>query len=109
MNDEIGPLYLGGDQEVFVGRDFGHARNYSEELAAKVDEQMSILLHNALDRATQLLKENRDKLDKIAHELINREKLDKDEFATLMNGGELPPLDGQAASQPNPIEQLLNA
>ena len=105
MNDEIGPVYLGGDQEVFVGRDFGHARNYSEELAARVDEQLEKTLHAALDRATQLLNENREKLDRIARELINREKLDKEEFAALMRGEELPPLDGGK----NPIESLLNA
>ena len=105
MNDEIGPVYLGGDQEVFVGRDFGHARNYSEELAARVDEQLEKTLHAALDRATQLLNENREKLDRIARELINREKLNKEEFAALMRGEELPPLDGDK----NPIESLLNA
>ena len=105
MNDEIGPVYLGGDQEVFVGRDFGHARNYSEELAARVDEQLEKTLHAALDRATQLLSENREKLDRIARELINREKLDKEEFAALMRGEELPPLDGGK----NPIESILNA
>ena len=105
MNDEIGPVYLGGDQEVFVGRDFGHARNYSEELAARVDEQLEKTLHAALDRATQLLSENREKLDRIARELINREKLDKEEFAALMRGEELPSLDGGK----NPIESLLNA
>ena len=105
MNDEIGPVYLGGDQEVFVGRDFGPARNYSEELAARVDEQLEKTLHAALDRATQLLNENREKLDRIARELINREKLDKEEFAALMRGEELPPLDGGK----NPIESILNA
>ena len=62
-------------------------------------------LHAALDRATQLLNENREKLDRIARELINREKLDKEEFAALMRGEELPPLDGGK----NPIESLLNA
>ena len=105
MNDEIGPVYLGGDQEVFVGRDFGHARNYSEELAARVDEQLEKTLHAALDRATQLLNENREKLDRIARELINREKLDKEEFAALMRGEELPHLDGGK----NPIESILNS
>ena len=103
MSEEIGPVYLGGDQEVFVGRDFGHTRNYSEELAAKVDEQMSKILHTALDRATQLLSENREKLDRIASELMEREKLDKDEFVTLMQGGTLNPEGG------NPIEAILNA
>ena len=103
MSEEIGPVYLGGDQEVFVGRDFGHTRNYSEELAAKVDEQMSKILHTALDRATQLLSENREKLDRVATELMEREKLDKDEFVTLMQGGTL------GSDSGNPIEAILNA
>ena len=109
MNDEIGPLYLGGDQEVFVGRDFGHARNYSEELAAKVDEQMGKILRSSLERATTLLTDNRDKLDKIASVLMEREKLDQDEFRTLMEGGELPGEETPAAVEApvNPIEQLL--
>ncbi len=105
MSDEIGPIYLGGDQEVFVGRDFGHARNYSEELAAKVDEQMSGILRTALDRATQLLSDNREKLDRIAGELMEREKLDRDEFVTLMQGGTLV----SGADNGNPIESILNA
>ena len=105
MSDEIGPIYLGGDQEVFVGRDFGHARNYSEELAAKVDEQMSGILRTALDRATQLLSENRERLDRIAGELMEREKLDRDEFVTLMQGGTLV----SGADNGNPIEGILNA
>ena len=107
MNDEIGPLYLGGDQEVFVGRDFGHTRNYSEELAAKVDEQLVRYLNDALATATNLLNQNRDKLDRVAQELMNREKLDKDEFVTIMEGGSLSPLDGMPSA--NPIEDLLKA
>ena len=107
MNDEIGPLYLGGDQEVFVGRDFGHTRNYSEELAAKVDEQLVRYLNDALSTATNLLNQNRDKLDRVAQELMNREKLDKDEFVTIMEGGSLSPLDGMPSA--NPIEDLLKA
>ena len=107
MNDEIGPLYLGGDQEVFVGRDFGHTRNYSEELAAKVDEQLVRYLNDALATATHLLNQNRDKLDRVAQELMNREKLDKDEFVTIMEGGSLSPLDGMPSA--NPIEDLLKA
>ena len=107
MNDEIGPLYLGGDQEVFVGRDFGHTRNYSEELAAKVDEQLVRYLNDALATATNLLNQNRGKLDRVAQELMNREKLDKDEFVTIMEGGSLSPLDGMPSA--NPIEDLLKA
>ena len=107
MNDEIGPLYLAAIQEVFVGRDFGHTRNYSEELAAKVDEQLVRYLNDALSTATNLLNQNRDKLDRVAQELMNREKLDKDEFVTIMEGGSLSPLDGMPSA--NPIEDLLKA
>ena len=59
-------------------------------------------LNDALATATNLLNQNRDKLDRVAQELMNREKLDKDEFVTIMEGGSLSPLDGMPSA--NPIE-----
>ena len=63
--------------------------------------------NDALATATNLLNQNRDKLDRVAQELMNREKLDKDEFVTIMEGGSLSPLDGMPSA--NPIEDLLKA
>lgn len=58
MSDEIGPIYLGGDQEVFLGRDFGHTRDFSEELGAKIDEEIHRILTDAFKKAEKLLNEN---------------------------------------------------
>ena len=95
MSAEIGPQYLGGDQEVFIGRDFGHARNYSEQLAAKIDAAVHEILMQAQDRAEELLGAHRNTLERVAAELFTKEKLDKDEFIALVEGG-APALAGQA-------------
>ena len=95
MSAEIGPQYLGGDQEVFIGRDFGHARNYSEQLAAKIDAAVHEILMQAQDRAEELLGAHRNTLERVAAELFTKEKLDKDEFIALVEGG-APVLAGQA-------------
>ena len=94
MSAEIGPQYLGGDQEVFIGRDFGHARNYSEQLAAKIDAAVHEILMQAQDRAEELLGAHRNTLERVAAELFTKEKLDKDEFIALVEGG-APALAGQ--------------
>ncbi len=95
MSAEIGPQYLGGDQEVFIGRDFGHARNYSEQLAAKIDAAVHEILMQAQDRAEELLGAHRNTLERVAAELFTKEKLDKDEFIALVEGS-APALAGQA-------------
>ncbi len=91
MSSEIGPVYLGGDQEVFIGRDFGHARNYSEELAAKIDAAVHKIVTEAQVRAEELLTANREVLDRLASELFLKEKLDQDEFMALVQGKEETP------------------
>ena len=112
MNDAIGPVYLGGDQEVFVGRDFGHTRNYSEELAAKVDAELSKALRESMQKADDLLTANKEALTRVAEALYEREKLNQEEFAALMEGKDLSELDEkeEAAENPavNPIEEVLN-
>ncbi len=112
MNEAIGPVFLGGDQEVFVGRDFGHTRNYSEELAAKVDAELSKFLHEAMREADNLLTQHRDSLIRVAEALYEREKLDQDEFAALMDGKTLDDSDARntadEAPAMNPIEEVLN-
>jgi cell division protease FtsH len=89
MSESIGPVYLGGGQEVFVGRDFGHARNYSEQLAAKVDDAIHGILGDAAQKAEELLLSHRSELDAIAEALLEKEKLDRDEFLRVM-GAYLP-------------------
>ncbi len=84
MNDKIGPLYLGGDQEVFLGRDYGHARNYSEEMAARIDQEMHNMLDEGYTRASDILARNLERLHRISRELLDKEKLTGEEFKGLM-------------------------
>lgn len=88
MSDVIGPInYSGDSQEVFVGRDYGRVKNYSEETAAKIDEEVSRLINDAYKQTENILTENLDKLKLVALTLMEREKLDKDEFIQLMEKG----------------------
>lgn len=102
MSERLGPLYLGGDQEVFIGRDFGHARAYSEEVAAKVDGEIQRLLDEAYERAEKVLREHIDKLHLCANELLEKEKLTGEEFRALMEREPELPQPPVAAVQPLP-------
>ncbi|WP_081745038.1 ATP-dependent zinc metalloprotease FtsH [Arthrobacter sp. H14] len=84
MSEKIGAVQLGsGGGEPFMGRDMSHERNYSEELASVVDEEVRRLIDNAHDEAWGILNENRDVLDRLALELLERETLNQAEIADL--------------------------
>lgn len=88
MSETLGPINYGGDnQEVFIGRDYGHIKNYSEETAGRIDEEVSRLINDAYKRTEDILKEHMDKLELVANTLMEREKLDKDEFRDLIEKG----------------------
>ena len=90
MSDKIGTIYLDSDQEVFVGASFGHSREYSEELAAKVDAEVSELLKSCYQTAMDTLTQHQDKLNGLAELLIERETLSREEFVAFMEGRPLP-------------------
>ncbi len=92
MSDEIGPIFLGSSQELFLGKEIGHTKTYSEELAYRVDVEVKRLLDNAFLKAQDILKKNIELLHKVTAVLIEREKIDGDEFEKLWNGEDLPPL-----------------
>jgi cell division protease FtsH len=104
MTDEIGPVYLMGQQEIFLGKDFGHQKSYSEDVAAKVDAVIKSLLTNAYRQAEQLLLENRDKLEAVCAALLEREKLTTEEFDAIMEGKTLPPFEESTDAQPPAAE-----
>ena len=84
MSAAIGSVKLGQSQgEVFLGRDMGHQRDYSEEIAEKVDLEVRQLIEQAHDEAWQVLNENRDILDNLAKELIEKETLDHLQLAQI--------------------------
>ena len=87
MSDRIGPVsYSSGSGEVFLGRDYGHAKDYSEAFAQEIDEEISSIIHNGYDRTEKILSDHMDKLHELAQYLIKYEKIDGDSFEKLMTG-----------------------
>ena len=85
MSDKLGPIYLGGEQEVFLARDFGsQTRNYSEAIASQIDQEIQDALMQAYHRAYDLLSQYRDKLDGLAQLLIEKETIGREEFEAFM-------------------------
>ena len=84
MTERLGAIKLGDDSaEPFLGRDLGHQRNYSEDVAAIVDEETKQLLTNAHQEAFDILVENRDVLDSLVQALLDKETLDKAQIAEV--------------------------
>jgi cell division protease FtsH len=91
MSEKIGPLALtGGDQEIFLGRDFAQTRDYSEATALEVDREVKRLVVNGQNKAMDLLKNNMDKLHKLSRALLDREILDGEEIEMVMKDQKLP-------------------
>ena len=90
MSDKLGYVtFTNEDHEVFLGRDFSQGRNYSENVAAVIDEEIKRIIDECYTKCETLLTENRDKLDNIANALIEHEKLDAKEFEEVFLNGKL--------------------
>ena len=86
MSEKLGTMAYGKNQEnVFMGRDFGHQRDYSEQVAYEIDQEIKRIVDERYELAKQLLSENRDMLERIYKELLDKEPLDDKEFEELMN------------------------
>ena len=86
MSDRIGTIMFGGGQgEVFLGRDFAQTKNYSEETAGVIDEEIKVIIDKAYNTAKQILSANIDKLHIVAGILLEREKIDGEEFDRVFN------------------------
>ena len=86
MSEKMGNLPYGKSQEhVFMGRDFGHSRDFSDEIAAEIDKEVKKIVDERYEIARNLLLENEDMLRKIARELLERETLDDNEFREIMD------------------------
>jgi len=87
MSENLGNLIFGNDNdEVFIGRDFAQAKNYSEEVAAIIDKEVKGIIDTAYERTLNLLKENINKLHNVANALIEKEKLEGHEFEEIFVG-----------------------
>jgi cell division protease FtsH len=108
MSATVGPLKLGqASGEMFLGRDMGHQRDYSERLAESVDAEVRLLLEAAHDEAYEVLGKNRAILDKLAAELLEHETLGQTELAPIFAGIEkLPPRPLWLSSDKRPVSDL---
>jgi cell division protease FtsH len=85
MSDTLGPITLGDPHEmVFLGKDLGEQRNYSEDVARKIDEEVSKIMKHAFLRATEVLTKYRDYLDTIAARLVKEETLEQEQFHEIV-------------------------
>ena len=80
MSDEVGVICYDDDEEVFIGRDFGHTRSYSENVAAKIDSEIKAIIDECYKEAEKIIIEHRDVLDRVAELLIEKEKIGREEF-----------------------------
>jgi cell division protease FtsH len=102
MSDELGPLVYGRKEElVFLGKEIGEQRDYSEAMAEAIDKEVRNFVISAHDRAKDALTQNREKLDRVARALLERETLSSAEFEAVMQGRPLPELkDKDEVKQP---------
>ena len=86
MSERVGTITLGSSQEeVFLGRDFAQAKEYSEETAAMIDEEVKSIIDFAYRKAAEILQANMDKLTAVANVLLEKEKIDGEEFDEIFN------------------------
>lgn len=86
MSDKLGNMAYGKNQEnVFMGRDFGHHRDYSEQVAYEIDQEIKHIVDERYELAKRLLNENRDMLEAISRELLDKETIDEKEFEQIMD------------------------
>ncbi len=112
MSDKLGPLSFGKrDELVFLGREIGEQRNYSDDVARQIDEEVRAIIDKAYERASEVLTTHRDRLVTLAEKLVAEETVDSDAFEALFT--DLPPKDdgrgipavigpGQPIPEPNP-------
>ncbi len=87
FSEKLGPLVYGQDQnEVFLGRDFGHTRDYSENVASEIDAEVRRFVDGAYEKCTQILQEHMEQLHQVAEYLFQYEKLNGEDFAKIMEG-----------------------
>ena len=100
FSERLGPVVYGTSQEeTFLGRDFTQGKGYSESTAAEIDGEMRDIIDEAYETCRRTLTEHIDQLHALAQALMEREKLNEQEFNTVMAGGKLPPRDGDEPAQ----------
>ena len=106
MSDNIGTIYLGSDQEVFVGMEFGQTREYSEEIAAKIDREVASILARCYEKAKEILRDRKDRLDALVEALLRYETLNRADFLSVMDTGNMP--ETQTGDKPRTTAEVLD-
>ncbi len=108
MSDKLGPLVYGRKEElVFLGKEIGEQRDYSEAMAEAIDDEVNQFVIEAYDRAKDALREHREGLDRVASALLDRETLSSEEFEAAIEGRPLPERKERYAQRPAPSEPVL--
>lgn len=109
MSDELGPVvYSDDNNEVFLGRDYGHVNNYSDVTSARIDAEIEKMMRDAYEKTEKILREHYDKLVLIAETLIEREKISGDDFASLMEKGFIEKSDDDDDDDENKEEKVAD-
>jgi cell division protease FtsH len=91
MSDRLGPVALGHKEElIFLGREIGEQKNYSEKIAEAIDEEIRRLIDEAYEKAASILRDKRDILDRLADELVRRETIEGEALEAVFSGRPLP-------------------
>ena len=94
MSDTLGPInYTSGSNEVFIGRDMGHTKNYSEETAAKIDAEIHRIIDEAYKKTETILNAHMPKLHEVAAYLMKHEKMAGEVFDQVMDGTYVEPVE----------------
>ena len=86
MSDVVGPINYAGGQEVFIGRDMGHAKDFSDATSAEIDKEVHRIITEAYDRIKDILNEYMPQLHSVAQHLMKYEKMNGETFDSIMNG-----------------------
>ena len=101
MSEKLGPLVYGKKEElVFLGKDFGEQRDYSESIAQEIDGEVRRIVAEAHATALKMLAEHRDRLERVAKTLLDIESIDQADFEAIWNGDELPQRDRNTSAPP---------
>ncbi len=102
MSEKLGPVLYGKDtDEVFLGMDYSHSKNYSEAYATQIDDEIKRIMTECFDKCEKILTEHNDKLVLVAEELIEKEKISGERFMKLMDESYDPAMDVEEATEKN--------
>ena len=104
MSESIGPMFLGGQAEVFIAKDWGHQRNYSEALAGKVDDEVKRILDTQYQRAKKAISADMASLDRVSEMLMEYERVPGEEFARVYRGEDAKSVLGERTKSAEPAD-----